>query len=293
MRAYVPPEHAAFDAGGRRRNSHLPWQLPSPWRSRAALMLIALAWSGFASAQSMLDPARPLVCSAKTASEPAACARALLARIRGAAEHEFIAEHGLHARDEEIDAVRRYERAFACHDRSQRSRKLAELQTRLSDPSLDAAERAWLREFRATLERLAAYEAKVDRGLEPAVHWPPEAIREWVEQAKLDAMLYRRYGGAVGLTAAGANAHGARAALVADYVARYTLAFPNAAVQREFFAVLRRPPAIALEHADPDFTPFWQRPLRASYVAAEDAHGLPAHSDTRCASIADATDRTP
>ncbi|HEX6267484.1 MAG TPA: hypothetical protein VFZ81_11385, partial [Burkholderiales bacterium] len=140
--------------------------------------------------------------------------------MRAAAEQQFILSHGLQARADEVEAVRRYERAFACHDSRQRARKLAELDERLADPALDGSRRAWLEQFRATLRRLAAYEEDIARGTEPRPQWPVDSVRQWVEQAKLDQALYRRYGGSVGLTAAGVYAHGGRAMLVLEYLAR-------------------------------------------------------------------------
>jgi hypothetical protein len=238
-----------------------------------------------------------LQCPPQDGREPAACAAALLARIRAAAEQQFILSHGLQARPDEVAAVRRYERAFACHDSSQRARKLAELDDRLGDPALDADRRAWLEQFRATLRRLAAYEDDIARGTEPRPEWPPDSVRQWVEQAKLDEALYRRYGGSVGLTASGAYAHGGRAMLVVEYLARQGFALRDAAVEQAFFAALRRPPAIALEQGEPDFTPFWQRPLRNSYVPANGTTTASASSaaeqDPHCASVANARDQAP
>jgi hypothetical protein len=97
----------------------------------------------------------------------------------------------------------------------------------------------------------------------------------------------------VTFTVAGVYAYAARAALVADHVARTAPAFPDAAVEGAFFAALQRPPAIVLERDDPDFTPFWQRPLRASYVAAADAGHTASDEDATCANVAGTADRIP
>ena len=122
-------------------------------------------------------------------------------------------------------------------------------------------------------------------------------MRQWVEHAKLDEALYRRYGGSFGLTAAGAYAHGGRAMLVVEYLARRGFAPGDTAVEQAFFAALRRPPAIALEQGEPDFTPFWQRPLRNSYVPANGAMTAPASSAAEqyrlCTSVANARDQAP
>jgi hypothetical protein len=91
-------------------------------------------------------------------------------------------------------------------------------------------------------------------------------VTHWIEQTKLDAALYRRYGGIVGLKAAGAYAHSARAQLVADYMRAENIELPNEEVERHLLAALWAPPLIVYRGAAPDFTPFWKRPLVPSYV---------------------------
>jgi hypothetical protein len=212
----------------------------------------------------------PLSCASLGAQPPAACALALLRELRGSAEQQFIRAEGLQASAAEIDQVRAYEHAFARHDRDQRARKLEELEARLTHagPETSAAQHARLVEFHALLTRLAAYEADVDRGVEEAAPELSSAIiAGWVEQAKLDTALYRRHGGAVGLRPAGPYAHEARAALVADYIRRAAVELPDPEIAHHVQAALRAPPALLFIGAEPDFTPFWLRPLRASYVS--------------------------
>ncbi len=234
----------------------------------------ALAASALAAHASERNAARignePLSCVSLGALAPADCASVLLRELRTRAEQQFIRAQGLQASAAEIAQVRAYESAFARHDRDQRARKLAELEVRLAQAGAgtSAAEHARLVEFRALLTRLAAYEADVDRGVEEAAPALSSAtLASWVEQAKLDAALYRRYGGAVGLRPAGAYAHEARAALVADYMQREAVELPDPEIARHLEGALRAPPAMVFSGAEPDFTPFWLRPLRASYVA--------------------------
>lgn len=194
------------------------------------------------------------------------CASRLLRRMRDEAELEYVTRQALNATPEEIESVRVYDLAFRAHDRAQRARKLAELDRRLADARLAAPERERLDAFRATLERLARYEADVDAGIEPRVEPSVAQITHWVEQSKLDAALHRRYGGVIGINAAGPYAHGARAALVGDYLKRRTLEFVDTQVEAAFRRELAAPPAIVLRDEQPDFTPFWQRAIPSSYM---------------------------
>jgi hypothetical protein len=220
-----------------------------------------------------------LTCEALDAGRPDACAAALLRLLRTRAEQQYIAEHALQARPDEIAAVRAYEVAFERHDRSQRERKRSELEARLAQAGavMSAAERARLVEFQAVLARLADYESDVDAGLAEAPPPLPDAtIASWVEQAKLDRALYRRYGGIVAVRPVGLRAHGARAALLADYIAREAITLADPQVAQHFRALLHAPPAIVFEGTEPDFTPFWLRPLAPSYMGSRAARALPA-----------------
>lgn len=194
------------------------------------------------------------------------CARDLLRRVRTEAELDYVAKQNLHATPAEIEDVRAYDRAFRTHDRAQRSRKLAELDERLAAMDLPADVRTRLDEFRAILDRLAQYEADVDAGIEPRVEPSTAQIAHWIEQSKLEAALYRRYGGVIGVNAAGPYAHGARAALVLDYLDVRALSFMDRAVEAEFMRLLSAPPAIVFRGEHPNFIPFWQRAIPASYM---------------------------
>jgi len=205
-----------------------------------------------------------LDCSIELTAER--CASILLRRMRDEAEREYVTNQAMRATPEEIEAVRAYDVAFRAHDRSQRTRKLVELVGRLDAADLAPDERERLEAFRATLERLARYDADVDAGIEPRVEPSLAQITYWVEQSKLDAALHRRYGGVIGVNAAGPYAHGARAALVGDYLRRRTLEFIDEAVGAAFRRQLAAPPAIVFREEQPDFTPFWQRAIPASYM---------------------------
>lgn len=208
---------------------------------------------------------RPIHC----AIEPTVlerCAAALLSLLRARAERAYIAGHALYATDDEIEAVYAYERAFRSHDRSQRSRKLLELDERLGSDALPADERSRLEAFRGVLARLARYDADVDAGFEQPDVLPREAAAAWIQQAKLDTDLHRRFGGIVGVRASGLYAHGARTHMLRQYVHRQELEWLDTPFRREFERLLGASPLITYRGQDADFTPFWLRPIPASYM---------------------------
>lgn len=213
--------------------------------------------------------AEEISCEAFGALDVRSCALGLLREIRTRAEREFVVAHGLEATATEIEVVRAHERAFDRHDQAQRAQKLEEVEARLVHMGyeMSAAQHARLIEFRSVLRRLAAYEADVARGaLDPPPELPTETVAHWVEQAKLDPVLYQRYGGTVGLKASGAYAHSARAALAADYMRDHGIEVPEPEIEVRLQALLRAPPPIVYHGTTPDFTPFWMRPLVPSYI---------------------------
>jgi len=205
-------------------------------------------------------------CDASNERYRQGCARIVFGMARARAEEDFIVRHGLRATDAEVAELVAYNRAFDLHDRDQRARKLADLKARLA-ASTDAAEREHLERFRTVLTRLASYEADVDAGIEERVVVPTETLGRWVETHKLNAALYRVYGGTVGLTAAGPYPHAAKAALVAEYVAANGVEFVDPEIGRRFRALLHAPPKLVFVGERPDFTPYWKRPIPASYMA--------------------------
>lgn len=194
------------------------------------------------------------------------CAAELLHRMRAEAETAHLDRHGLRATEDEVEAVYAYDRAFRRHDRSQRTRKLAQLDQRLASDAMPASERARLESFRSILVRLAQYDADVDAGIEPPLEIPRETAIGWIEQAKLDADLHRRYGGVIGVRGSGLYAHGARAELLERHLTQRDLTL----LQPDFAAAIERlrtaPPAMTHRGAAADFTPFWLRPIPASYL---------------------------
>ncbi len=205
-------------------------------------------------------------CVVNEAREREACAAELLRSWRARAEEAFIVAHALRATETEVAEIVAYNEAFDRHDRSQRARKLAQIDVRLGG-EVDGAEREQLERFRAVLVRLARYEADLDAGTEARVSIPTEVMQQWIEATKLDAALYARYGGSVGLHSAGPYAHGARAALVVDYLRAHEVQFLDGDIERRFHTLLAAPPRVAFRGAVPDFTPFWKRPIPASYIA--------------------------
>ena len=252
----------------------MPASLAAACVCRLARLACVLAGVASATAFAAEPPAarigtEAIRCEDLHAPNARACAAGLLRQIRDRAEQRFIATQGLQATADEIEAVRAYEHAFARHDRAQRAQKLEELEARLvhMGAEMSGFERSHLMAFRSVLLRLAAYEADVARGALEPPELSSATVAHWIEQTKLDAALYRRYGGTVGLKAAGAYAHSARAELVADYMREENIEVTDPAVERHLLAALRAPPPIVYRGATPDFTPFWMRPLVPSYVA--------------------------
>lgn len=205
-------------------------------------------------------------CRGVEGDEPAACASALLRYVRSKVGAAFIAENGLAATPAELERLLAFNRAFERHDRSQRARKLAELETRLAADTLAAAERRRLETFHAILSRLASFEADVDAGVEPGAPVDERRLRGWIETAKLNQALYAKYGGSVGIAAYGPYAHGAMHALIREHVAQGNIRVLDPAVAAHFSAALDAPPPLMHTGGAPDFTPFWERPIPPSYM---------------------------
>jgi len=192
-------------------------------------------------------------------------ARKLLSMIWDRVAPHYIASRGLQAKPAEIAKVAAYDKEFDARDRSQRARKLAQLDQRLAGDALSAEERARLQDFRATLGRLARYDA--ERAREP----PPDPARQavfyapWVELWKMNEALYEEYGGVVALTRFGHDPHGARAALLKDYERRGLLRIADPLLRDQVMAVLDAKPSMTVAPEDVDFTPYWKRPIPASY----------------------------
>jgi len=228
-----------------------------------------------------------LVCAAAAAQEPArvatvlgqgitraeldavtddrARALKLLAMIWDHVAPHYIASRGLGATPAEIAEVAAYDKEFDAKDRVQRARKLEELDERLRHDGLSASERAHLQDFRATLSRLARYDAERDQ--EPPADEAQQTgfYAPWVELWKMNQALYEEYGGVVGLTRFGPDPHGARAALLMDYERRGLLQIADPVLRGEIVAVLESRPSMVVPPEQVDFAPYWKRPIPASY----------------------------
>jgi len=205
-------------------------------------------------------------CRDLRAHEPRACAAALLRHVQVLVVRDFVDQNALNATPIELNRLAEYNRAFERHDRAQRGHKLAELRIRLGNDGLATDERKRLERFRDVLIRLAEFEADVDAGIEAREPVAPEILRGWVETAKANALLYSRYGGIVGVMAYGPYAHGALARLIAEYVECGAIRVLDASVAGFFQAALQAPPRIVHPEGEPDFTPFWERPITPSYI---------------------------
>lgn len=192
-------------------------------------------------------------------------ARRLLALIWDHVAPHYVSRKGLGATTSEIAELAAYDREFDAKDRSQRARKLKELDQRLRNEGLTPDERARLQDFRATLERLARRDAERDE--EPPLDPARQAAfyAPWIEMWKMNKALYEEYGGLVALTPFGPDPHGARAALLRDYERRGMLHIGDAALSEEVQDVLDARPSTVVPPENVDFTPYWKRPIPASY----------------------------
>ena len=243
---------------------------------RLRLLLLGLLSLLTAAAAQSEAPAVALVfaaairCSDVQAHDPPSCATGLLNYVRTKVGAAFIARHSLQATSEELERLRDYNRTFERHDRTQRDRKLAELEARLATETLAPRERAWLEGFRAVLLRMARYEADLDAGIETRESVDDGTLKSWIEMAKLNATLYARYGGSIGLAPYGPYAHGAMRTLIAEHVGRGDIRILDPVIAERFVTVLEAPPRLAYTGEEPDFTPFWERPIPPSYMPHPD-----------------------
>ena len=81
----------------------------------------------------------------------------------------------------------------------------------------------------------------------------------------MNEALYEEYGGVVALTRFGHDPHGARAALLKDYERRGLLRIADPLLRDQVMAVLDAKPSMTVAPEDVDFTPYWKRPIPASY----------------------------
>lgn len=192
-------------------------------------------------------------------------ARKLLALIWEHVAPHYISKNELGATLPEIEELAAYDREFDAKDRAQRARKLEELNQRLRGDELEPAERGRLEDFRSTLERLARRDAERDQDPPADAAQQAPSYTSWIEMWKMNKALYEEYGGVVALTQFGPDPQGARAALLRDYERQGLLQIENAVLREEVQAVLNTPPSIVVAPENVDFTPYWKRPIPASY----------------------------
>lgn len=181
----------------------------------------------------------------------------------------YIEQTGLAATEAEVAEAAAYHREFQIKDRAQRARKLADLDQRLAADSLDPGQRAWLKEFRGVLARLAERDAEDDRLPPPDPARVDGWLAPWIEMWKMNRELYRKYGGVVALTPLGQYPHGARLALIEDYERWGWLQFADPELRAALAALLAARPSIVVAPDQVDFTPYWKRPIPPSYFPDE------------------------
>ncbi len=140
------------------------------------------------------------------------------ARIEREISGDYIEKNNLKATEQEISEFQQYQERFMAQDRIRRQKELADLDKKLQNANLSPKEREQAEKSRATLVRLAAREKKlIEAGsATTGAEWR-EIAGPWIEAWKINQSIYKKYGGAVGVTKFGPNPVGARRRLLEDY----------------------------------------------------------------------------
>jgi hypothetical protein len=184
------------------------------------------------------------------------------ARIEREISGDYIEKNNLKATDQEIREFQQYQDGFMAQDRIRRQKELAELDKKLQDANLSPRERERAEKSRATLTRLAAREKKVVEAgsATTAAEWR-EIAGPWIEGWKINQSIYKKYGGAVGMTKFGPNPVGARKRLLEDYQKQGKILIHDDNVRREFWKRMDAPADLPAKPDEIDFTPYWKKTL--------------------------------
>jgi len=184
------------------------------------------------------------------------------ARIEGEISGDYLEKNKLKATDQEIREFQQFQDRYMAWDRIRRQKDLAELDEKLQNANLSPKEREQAEKHRATLIRLAAREKKMDEAgsAATAAEWR-EIAGPWIEGWKINQSIYKKYGGAVGMTKFGPNPVGARKRLLEDYQKQGKILIHDDNVRREFWERMGSPPDLPAKPDEIDFTPHWKKPL--------------------------------
>jgi hypothetical protein len=153
---------------------------------------------------------------------------------------DYIKKNNLKATDEEIREFQESQDRFMAQDRIKRQKKLAELDKKLQDTSLNATEKDQTEKYRATLLSLAAHDKRQD---------------------EFNKSIYDKYGGTVGMTKFGPEPAGAAKCLLEDYEKQGKIMIYDEDLRRDFRKRLSTPPEMTAQPEDIDFTPYWKKPI--------------------------------
>jgi hypothetical protein len=147
-------------------------------------------------------------------------------------------------------------------DRIKRQKKLAELDKKLQDTSLNATEKDQTEKYRATLLSLAAHDKRQDEmNYKPTVEDLRKIAGPWIEGWKFNKSIYDKYGGTVGMTKFGPEPAGAAKCLLEDYEKQGKIMIYDEDLRRDFRKRLSTPPEMTAQPEDIDFTPYWKKPI--------------------------------
>jgi hypothetical protein len=177
------------------------------------------------------------------------------------AEH-YIEAHGLKATPDELREIGDRMGEFRAEDRKRRARDLEKVEEELRSSGLSAEERKECEDRRSTLRSLGEHEMRRD---ELDVDTPGTAQKvaamiyaPIVEHSKLDAALYKRFGGPVSITKFGQVPVGARASLLREYKEQGKLEILDRNLELRFWNSWDEPPRLSAPAEKVDLTPFWR-----------------------------------
>jgi hypothetical protein len=93
-----------------------------------------------------------------------------------------------------------------------------------------------------------------------AAEWR-EIAGPWIEAWKINQSIYKKYGGAVGMTQFEPNPVGARKRLLEDYQKQGKILIHDHNVRRQCWERMGAPPDLPAKPQEIDFTPYWKKPL--------------------------------
>jgi len=174
------------------------------------------------------------------------------------AARRYIDTKELKATSEELKEMADFIRKSEEEGRRRRAGEIEEVEKKLQSADLAGEERRTLETRAKTLRALAENDRWQADHPEEARKILEGVHRPWVEGAKMDAALYREFGGVVAITKFGQVPVGARSALLRRHAKEGTLEIADPSLERRFWASWDVPPRWVAAPDKVDLTPFWK-----------------------------------